>query len=71
MTCPDSPADVENHLARVEPRLGATYGVGLDYRNVGLMLDRLSTLAEVWEERPLLPWSHLKMIAQAVIPLSG
>lgn len=70
LTCPDSVADVEDHLARVAPRLGVTYGVGLDYCDVGLMLDRLPTLAEVLEERPFLPWSHLKMIAQAVIPLS-
>ena len=69
LACPGGVADVEDHLARIAPRLGLTRGAGLDYCDVGLMLDRLTDLADLLELRPFLPMSHLRLIARAVIPL--
>lgn len=69
LACPDSERDVEDHLARIAPRLGITHGAGLDYCDIGLMLERLTGLADLLEERPFLPLSHLRLIARAVIPL--
>ncbi|WP_295628249.1 HNH endonuclease signature motif containing protein [uncultured Corynebacterium sp.] len=70
LTCPDDLADVEHHLAGLAPRLGITYGAALDYCDVGIALERLPALAELLEDRPFLPWSHLKLIARAVCCLS-
>ncbi|MFD5868863.1 HNH endonuclease signature motif containing protein [Corynebacterium sp. NPDC060344] len=69
LACPSGPADVEDHLARIAPRLGITHAAGLDYCDIGLMLDRLTDLGDLLEQRPFLPLSHVRMIARAVIPL--
>lgn len=70
LACPDSERDVEDHLARIAPRLGLTRGAGLDYCDIGLMLDRLTDLGDLLDRRPFLPLSHLRLIARAVLPLA-
>ncbi|WP_295624446.1 HNH endonuclease signature motif containing protein [uncultured Corynebacterium sp.] len=70
LACPAGVADVDDHLARIAPRLGLTYAAGLDYCDVGVMLERLPRLQEMLEARPFLPFSHVKCIARAVIPLA-
>lgn len=63
--CPESLADVEHHLATLHPRLGVTRGEGFAYCDLGIALERLPRLADLLEERPFLPMSHMKAIAQA------
>ncbi|OFU53798.1 hypothetical protein HMPREF3121_08085 [Corynebacterium sp. HMSC11E11] len=68
--CPESLADVEHHLATLHPRLGVTRTEGFAYCDLGIALERLPRLAELLEERPFLPMSHMKAIATAVYCLS-
>lgn len=68
--CPESLADVGHHLATLHPRLGVTRTEGFAYCDLGLALERLPQLAELLEEGPFLPMSHMKVIAMAVYCLS-
>lgn len=68
--CPESMADVEHHLATLHPRLGITRNESFAYCDLGIALERLPRLAELLEERPFLPMSHMKAVATAVYCLA-
>lgn len=70
LAAPAPGADVEDHVARVQVRLGGTRYQALTYCDVGVMLRRMPTLAAILAERPFLPMAHLAKIAQATLPVS-
>lgn len=69
LAAPDPGDDVEDHVARIHPRLGLSRSVGLSYCDIGTMLRMLPHLARILGERPFLPFHHLRTIANAVLPV--
>ena len=70
LAAPGPGTDVEDHVARVQARLGGTRFLALTYCDIGTTLRRMPTLAAILAERPFLPMAHLAKIAQQTLPVS-
>ena len=70
IAAPNPEDDVEDHLARIHPKLGVPNSVGLAYCDIGTALRLLPNLARLLAERPFLPFQHLKVLARTIPPVN-
>lgn len=70
LAAPDPGADVEDHLARIHPKLGLSNSVGLAYCDIGTALRSLPNLARLLGDRPFLPFQHLTVLGRTIPPVN-